>query len=322
MRISPIFGRVLLIPLLISTHSLAQHSSSSSTSFGSNASQFTMNFVNIGYANNDGDFQLMKDGSRGYGAVNYEYKIGQYEVTSDQWNAVAAEASNLERLAGVKPWSGSQPAGSVGWYEAVRFCNWMTSGDVLKGAYQHSYKGYEGLFANDGYWFSGIDRDSALATYDTIYVLPTEDEWHKAAYYDPATNTYFKYPTGNVTPDGIDFIGDSNFDSAYRDEANNQQPLTVGSGSLENNGTYDMGGNILEWNENKPQINGGEGQRSVRGGHWVSDITSLESSTRSSEFEQYGYHGFRVVSITLIPEPSSTALLGLGGLALMLRRRR
>ena len=30
---------------------------------------------------------------------------------------------------------------------------------------------------------------------DAHYWLPSMDEWYKAAYYDPTTETYFEYPT-------------------------------------------------------------------------------------------------------------------------------
>ena len=54
----------------------------------------SMDFVLVGDAGNTADTQVMNDGTTGYGAVNYEYYIGIYEVTNAQYtemlNAVAA----------------------------------------------------------------------------------------------------------------------------------------------------------------------------------------------------------------------------------------
>ena len=80
-----------------------------------------------------------------------------------------------------------QPTNNVYWYEAAQFCNYLTSGDKSKGAYQFS-----GNNANPGY-FLGIDRVAAQTTYGTIYVIPTENEWYKAAYHknDGVTGNYW-----------------------------------------------------------------------------------------------------------------------------------
>ena len=105
------------------------------------------------------------------GVVNYEYSIGTYEVTSDQWAAVAGFDALVENNSN-DPWTGSQPTANASWYEAAKFANWLTSGNALQGAY---------TFSNST-TFTGVDRDTALTTFGTIYVLPTEDEWYKAAY--------------------------------------------------------------------------------------------------------------------------------------------
>ena len=45
------------------------------------------------------------------------------------------------------------------------------------------------------------------------YVLPSVNEWYKAAYYNPTSGVYYDYPTGsNSVPDGIDVPGDLNFE--------------------------------------------------------------------------------------------------------------
>jgi hypothetical protein len=83
------------------------------------------------------------------------------------------------------------------------------------------------------------------------YVLPSVDEWYKAAYYDPTSGIYNDYPTGSDSvPDGIDFAGDPNFDAVFFDGGSNPQPNDITSvGLLNPFGTAGQGGNVWEWEE-------------------------------------------------------------------------
>jgi formylglycine-generating enzyme required for sulfatase activity len=231
---------------------------------------------------------------------------------------IAADAN----VGSVGDWSGSQPTASSSWYEAAKFANWLTSGNALQGAYGFS----------DATAFTGVDRATALTTYGTIYVLPSEDEWYKAAYLKSDGSGYTTYATGSATPDGIDISGDTSYDSVYRDASNfnNGAPLAVGGGTLENNGTYDMGGNVFEWGESAfsgGEPTGGE-SRVLRGGFWDLTAVNLQSSSRISSgpgFES-GFIGFRVASVSAavaaVPEPSSLGLLVIGAMGCVLRRKR
>lgn len=131
-----------------------------------------MDFVTIGNVGNAAD-------STGYGAVVYDYSIGKYEVTNSQWNTFVSVAgaptgnpSNAYDESAY--WTGTNiPTNRVSWYEAAQFCNYLTSGDKYSGAYNFDQSGN----------FLGIERESAVSAYGIAYVLPTEDEWYKAAYY-------------------------------------------------------------------------------------------------------------------------------------------
>jgi len=174
--------------------------------------------------------------STGYGGVNYSYQISQYEVTGAEFNVAAADDPNVgdcsyDSLNG--------PAYYVSWNEAVKYCNWLTSGDAYLGAYTHS-----------GGSFTGIDRAGAIATYGTAYVLPTEDEWYKAAYWrDDINDQWSLYAHGaDTTPtwgttDGWNYY---DYDGGY---AYDHDMWPVGYGAEEQNGTYDMMGNATEWTE-------------------------------------------------------------------------
>ena len=263
-----------------------------------------IDFVDIGNAGNVAD-------TNGKGAVSYEYSIGTYEITSSQWATVTTADANIETGTNPDPYTGSQPTASVSWYEAAKFANWLTSGDALLGAYQFS----------DATTFTGVDRATALSTYQTIYVIPNEDEWYKAAYLKSDGSGYTDYTTGDTAPTaGID----SNFGNV------NTAPWNVGSGSVENNGTYDMGGNVQEWSET-PYFSGGDHTAGLKpyGGDYTSGSPiklywgGNSYSSTSGEFDTLG---FRVASLSLppsaVPEPSSGLLVIIGGMGALLRRKR
>ncbi len=264
-----------------------------------------IDFVTIGNPGNPGDTRAEANPT-GCGSVDHTYQIGKYEVTNAQWydfvTAAGAPTGNPSNAYDQSAYftGDNIPTNRVSWYETAQFCNYLTSGDKSQGAYQFS-----GDNTNPGD-FEGIDRDSAVSTYGIVYVIPTEDEWYKAAYY--TGSAYSTYANGTDTaPIAGD---DSNYDEVIG------QPWDIGDGTQEQHGTYDMMGNVWEWNETLIGSN-----RRLRGGSYYGHYGScLRSSAPSIYFpyaEDYGV-GFRVASV---PEPCTLVLLSLGGLTLMRRRR-
>lgn len=271
-------------------------------------------FVTIGNVGNQGDTRVAyPDAATPYGggAVDYEYRIGKYEITNTQWDQfvsiagvpVGSPSSGFDE--GTFHYDSQQPVTGVSWYEATQFCNYLTSGNKYSGVYQ---------FNQDGVFLGGIDRASAEAAYGTIYFLPTEDEWYKAAYYKPDGSGYSTYANGTNTAPvaGIDSLF-----SADGPALPPENPWIIGSGTVEQNGTFDMMGNVGEWTET---VYSGT-QYTTRGGNFGSDAWQLSSMSDWPLGATYEvtYTGFRIATNT-IPEPGSLILLGLGGLWLHIRR--
>ncbi len=260
----------------------------------------TMDFVSVGHTDNLADDTT-------YGAVDYPYRISKHEVTSDQWFVVLLDSNAFST---VGDWSGDQPVAGISWHEAAMFCNWLTSGDVTDGAYT--------IDGNDV--VTAIDRAGAVSTHGTVYVIPTENEWYKAAYYNGGASVYYDFPTASDTvPDGIDSNGDTEFDAVFWDGYDQGQPNDVNNaGVLSPYGTMGQGGNVDEWTEMVIGSN-----PIVRGGSWASGWNGGLDAATGHVSEEPGAEddnrGFRVASI---PEPGSITLLVCGLVSLICLRRR
>ncbi|MCX6878725.1 MAG: SUMF1/EgtB/PvdO family nonheme iron enzyme [Verrucomicrobia bacterium] len=274
----------------------------------------------------------------GYGAVGYAYQIAKNETTIGQYadflNAVAKSdpyalynpnMASRTFIAGISRSgsagsysyavigsSGNKPITYVSWFDAARFCNWLHngqgSGDTETGAYNL-------VGASAGI----ILKEAAAKVW-----IPSENEWYKAAYYDPTKggSNYWLYPTQSDTLAG-NTVGMAH-SANYRDGDYVGYPgmaLTdggaYGANSASHYGTNDQGGNVWEWND---AVRSGS-SRGLRGGSWSGSVLDLASSFRNGggpSFES-DFVGFRVASV---PEPSCLVLTLLASGMLVTRRKR
>jgi len=207
----------------------------------------------------------------------------------------------------------------VSWGDAARFCNWLQTGTTETGAYT----------------LNGATTDSALLAITrnpgANFVIPTENEWYKAAYYDPNKSGgagYWDYPTKSNTSPG-QAMADVPSNNANCETAPYTWPIdspyyTTLAGEFQNSaspyGTFDQGGNVEEWNESIVNSL----SRGVRGGADCLDSSFLLASDRSNgDFPpayECNYVGFRVA---MVPEPSSLVMLvGIALTALLYWRRK
>ena len=260
-----------------------------------------------------------------YGSVSYTYNIGTTEVTNAQYaaflNAKAASDpfglynTNMAGTLGGITRSGSagsytyatvsgranNPVNYVSFWDATRFANWLNngqgSGDTETGAY---------TLTSGGIGANSITRNAGWQ-----WAVTSEDEWYKAAYHQPASaggdsDNYWRYPTqGNTI---------TTAQANYNNVIGNTRP--VGSYAANYYGTFDMGGNLFEWNE---AIIFGS-LRGLRGGSFLDSVTSLRADSRSigTPSSENDIIGFRV---SQVPGPGSVALLAISGLLAARRRR-
>ncbi len=245
-----------------------------------------IDFVNIGNAGNAAD-------STGYGSVGYNYQISRAEITIAQF--AASGVGNGNEGIGIDP---NAPVTRVSWSEAAQYANWLTSANMNNGAYTIT-----------GGLVTAVDRATAITTYGTVYVLPTEDEWYKAAYF--TGSGYSLYANGTATPPGV---GDANW--------NTGGAWIVGSGAVEQNGTVDLMGNVWEWTESAVDGNFdtiGE-DIAFRGTSYFQSNTALMKSSERATDDPTLEHPSVGVRIVAIPEPGTISLMSLSTISLFLTR--
>jgi formylglycine-generating enzyme required for sulfatase activity len=296
------------------------------------AQAVTIDWVSVGNAGNAPDTPADNCLSANCGSVAYDYLISKYEVTNAQYaeflNAKAAadplglyngSMGGDATFGGITPSlvSGSytytakvgfenKPVTYVSFYDALRFANWLNngqgSGDTETGAYTITAVGIS---------LNSIRRQRVANIF-----LPSENEWYKAAYYSPG-GVYFDYPTGTDSVTECVAPGSDTGNSANCDHA--VGALTdAGAYGLSDSpyGTYDQGGNVMEWNEQK--FVNWESDRELRGGFW-GYLGNNHTAAAQYDYEANNI-GFRVVS--LIPEPGPGLLGIMGVLSLAASRRR
>lgn len=320
--------------------------------FAASTSAVTIDWATVGNAGNAADSSVAWPHP---GAVSYEYRIARHEVTNAQYaeflNAVAATDTNdlyntsmgsdifggITRSGSsgsftyaVKTNMGNKPVNYVSWYDAARFSNWMTNGQPAGGGTESGVYTLTGPTS-----ISAITRD--LNNPNQVF-LPTDDQWYKAAYHQPASqggdsDDYWLYPTASndmPTPATATSTGDidnpgtnvANYNLGADWNGRDGNLTTVGSAGPDAKsfyGTSDQAGNVTEWNETL--FSGSIDRRGLRGGSFFNNENGLKSSFQAPQSptnENVGI-GFRVASP--VPEPASALLLTLGA-PLLLRRRR
>jgi formylglycine-generating enzyme len=168
------------------------------------AQAINIDLVPVGNPGNVGDqSRLIYGDTKYYGAVDYNYHISRCEISAGQYveflNAVAkmsdpyglynpnmtytSVGSKIIRnvnsgkftYSAISP---NQPINYVSWGDAARFCNWLNNGQPTTGAEDLSTTEDGAYFLNGKTYY---DLMEVTRNANAIWVVPTLDEWYKAA---------------------------------------------------------------------------------------------------------------------------------------------
>lgn len=269
-------------------------------------------FVNVTNAGNGPDDRT------GYGAVPYNFRIGKFEINNNQYvaflNAVAAEDTYqlyttnmfLNQHGGIersgapgdytyapKPGMGHKAVTFAGFWDAVRFVNWLHNGQPV--GPQDKFTTEDGAYTLTS---ENALSDSLVRNPNARFWVPTENEWYKAAYHHPQlqggppgdywlTPIRSDFPPISEPPPGNGFSGNTCCGAT-----GTVTDIGAYLGSASYYGTYDQGGNVVEWNDAVvfPQT------RAWRGGGWSYDDLLTFANERNFDSPEYEGDdgGFRV----------------------------
>ncbi|MEQ9380023.1 MAG: hypothetical protein RJP95_04115, partial [Pirellulales bacterium] len=177
---------------------------------------------------------------------------------------------------------------------------------------------------------------SITRNFGATWFLTSEDEWYKAAYYQPAaeggdSDDYWLYPTASnsaptvATANSVGDISNPGANVANRSfgadwNSQNGNVTTVGSaGPLSESfyGTSDQGGNVWEWNESLESglFRGLRGSSFNGLADFLSASFPFSNNPTSLDFSV----GFRVATV---PEPSTLVLASCGLFSLIFAVKR
>jgi hypothetical protein len=269
----------------------------------------------------------------GYGAVDYDYRIGRHEVNNHQYavflNAVAATDTNGLFNASTEPFGGIARSGSSGSYtyaakpgfedKPVVYVSYWNSHRFANWLHNQQPKGMQDATTTEGGAYTitpaGIAANSITRNEGARVFVTSEDEWYRAAYYDAVSASYFDYPIGTdvetscATPAG-DTGNSANCGEAVGAPTDSRSYPLSGSPS----GTFDQGGNVWEWSETI--IDGSH--RRIRGGSYSQPPSALAVGAPSSMLpgNDSSIVGFRIAAQPRgdVPSLSPAGLLVTAGL--------
>ena len=320
-----------------------------------------------------GSFGNAPNPTTGLCRVTYDYQISTYDTTISQyveflnnsyagkqglygvWNSSIGSTTQNQTESGTaisRTLTGgtytyaltntdyaNKPVNFVNWFSAARFVNWYANGQSATATATET-----GSYTLNGATSGNLVPRNAGAK----VFLPSADEWYKAAFYNPATQDYYLWPTqSNSTPTAVLPTGNGTVATA------NAANLRGDRGALDirmtNVGTYvnttstyglfDMLGNVTQMTDTAgtggargtptqfQAFGGSYATTTAQLGTWNSSVAGPFRDGAPSLTEGLGVSttGFRVAAVA-VPEPGNmvAAAMGVGGLIgfqLMKRRK-
>ncbi len=207
------------------------------------------------------------------------FYMGIYPVTQEQYQKVMSENPSYFDS---ESDSNSRPVEQVSWYDAVVFCNRMSTREGLEPVYEL------GGSSDPDRW--GPVPEDDPSKWDSLqvnweakgYRLPTEDEWEYAA-------------CGGNQSQGYTYAGSNSVgDVAWYGSNSSRRTHPVGEKRPNELGLHDMSGNVWEWcwdwyddeyYEESPAVNPtglvSGSNRVLRGGSWFTSAQIVRSASRN-----------------------------------------
>ncbi|HEX9973236.1 MAG TPA: SUMF1/EgtB/PvdO family nonheme iron enzyme [bacterium] len=161
----------------------------------------------------------------------------------------------------------NNPVVMVSWFDAVRYCNWLSV-----------QKGFSACYDTANWSFDPSKNG---------FHLPTEAQWERAARGNLARKTY---PWGNDSPGNRcnyrDYDGD--LVSSMPNFLNGRGTVPVGKFSTNGLGLYDMAGNVFEWCNDWYSNNYYENQTS--GQNPYGPTSGINRVVRAGSWNQIAFH--------------------------------
>lgn len=291
-------------------------------------------FLPVGNINNPNDTSGI---GPAVGAVPYGFSIAQHELTNAEYveflNTKATAVLGADTIGLFNPLMASnnrggitrtgagtigspyayasktnmsnKPVNFVSWFDAIRYANWVNNGKGSADTESGSYTLLGGTAVPTN--ASTITRNPTAAI-----VIPTENEWYKAAYFEPGAsgNSYWLYGTrsdsipveatatvtGDIANPGANVVN-YDYNTIWNGETGNV--TSVGSAGLLSRsfyGAFDMTGNVYEWTETLSGLN-----RVMRGGSFGDGELFMRATTGgagfSPSFEEDPAIGFRIAAV-------------------------
>jgi formylglycine-generating enzyme required for sulfatase activity len=149
--------------------------------------------------------------------ITRPFYIAKYAMTFEEYDLFCDDTIGIPRPRDRGWGRGAHPLSGVNWYDAVKYCNWLSGKEGLTPCYEVKGKLTQCDFSANG------------------YRLPTEAEWEYAA-------------RGGHKSQGYEYAGSNNVDDVGWYEGNSGgQTHPVGQKQPNELGLYDMSGNMFEW---------------------------------------------------------------------------
>ncbi len=198
-------------------------------------------------------------------ALPKAYRLGKYEVTQGEWEAVmgynpSSFKKGNEIVEGLD--TSRFPVEQVSWYDSVEYCNKLSEKEGLK----HYYA----LAVTKRSTAKQIDEAEVKILGGSGYHIPTDAEWEHGC----QAGTKTKYHCGDKDEDLLEY--------AWFDKNSDGRTHTVGEKKPNAFGLYDMHGNVREWNEEMlTNATSGAPERVYRGGFWYYPAGTCAVSSRN-----------------------------------------